>query len=167
MKIVHVAIEDLQIDPNNARVHSEKSLKALSVSLDRFGQRKPVVIASDNLVVAGNGTVMAALDLGWEKVEAVRVPDDWDADKIKAFALADNRVAELSEWNRDILAEQLLELEEADFSPELLGFEPAPVADFLPVSDDENPALDERTKHTCPHCEQQFEMKNGKPTAVD
>jgi len=167
MKIIQIALEDLELDPRNAREHNDKSLSALAVSLDRFGQRKPIVISSDNQVVAGNGTVQAAGQLGWEKVDAVRVPADWDSEKIKAFASADNRTAELSDWNREILAEQLLELEEADFAPELLGFEPTPVADFLPVEDDENPSLDERSKYECPHCTGLFEMVSGKPKASE
>ena len=167
MKIIQIALEDLALDPRNAREHNDKSLSALAVSLDRFGQRKPIVVTSDTQVVAGNGTVQAAGQLGWEKVDAVRVPADWDAEKIKAFAIADNRTAELSDWNREILAEQLLELEEADFSPELLGFEPTPVADFLPVEDDDNPPLDERLKHECPHCQGLFEMVSGKPKASE
>ena len=167
MKIIQIALEDLSLDPRNAREHNDKSLSALAVSLDRFGQRKPIVVTSDNQVVAGNGTVQAAGQLGWEKVDAVRVPADWDSEKIKAFAIADNRTAELSDWNREILAEQLLELEEADFSQELLGFEPTPVADFLPVEDDENPSLDERSKYECPHCTGLFEMVSGKPKASE
>ena len=167
MKIIQIALEDLSLDPRNAREHNDKSLSALAVSLDRFGQRKPIVVTSDNQVVAGNGTVQAAGQLGWEKVDAVRVPADWDSEKIKAFAIADNRTAELSDWNREILAEQLLELEEANFSPELLGFEPTPVADFLPVEDDENPSLDERSKYECPHCTGLFEMVSGKPKASE
>lgn len=167
MKIIQIALEDLALDPRNAREHNDKSLSALAVSLDCFGQRKPIVVTSDNQVVAGNGTVQAAGQLGWEKVDAVRVPADWDAEKIKAFAIADNRTAELSDWNREILAEQLLELEEADFSPELLGFEPTPVADFLPVEDSENPSLDERSKYECPHCTGLFEMVSGKPKASE
>ena len=167
MKISHVPLEELELDPNNARSHSEDSLRALAGSLERFGQRKPVVITADKRVVAGNGTVEAARSLGWSGVECVLVPSDWDSDTIKAFALADNRTAELSEWNREILAEQLLELQEAEFDPEILGFEPAPVPDFMPVEEDVNPALDERTKHECPHCGGEFEMKSGKPKAID
>lgn len=163
MKIVQIDLSELELDPNNARTHNEKSVKALATSLDRFGQRKPIVIASDNRVVAGNGTVQAARELGWEKLAAVRIPEDWDAEKIKAFAIADNRTAELSEWNQQILAEQLLALEEADFSPEVLGFDPQPIIDFAPVDDEENPPLDERVKHECPNCKSLFEMVNGKP----
>jgi len=51
--------------------------------------------------------------------------------------------------------------------PEMLGFEPAPVADFLPVDDDENPSLDERSKYECPHCTGLFEMVSGKPKASE
>jgi ParB-like chromosome segregation protein Spo0J len=60
--------------------------------------------------------------LGWTKIEAVKVPEDWTPDQIKAFALADNRTAELANWDKEILATQLLDLEEAGFEIADFGF---------------------------------------------
>jgi hypothetical protein len=60
--------------------------------------------------------------LGLTDVDVVRVPKDWSADQVKAFALADNRTAELAEWNPEVLSAQLLELGEAGFDVEALGF---------------------------------------------
>jgi DNA modification methylase len=61
--------------------------------------------------------------LGWTTIEAVRVPKDWTADQVKAFALADNRTAELANWSPEVLASQLLELEEAGFEIAEFGFD--------------------------------------------
>lgn len=166
MRIEIIELEKLVLDSSNARSHSEKNIRALSKSLEQFGQRKPIVIDAENLIVAGNGTVQAARYLGWRTIEIVRVPKEWSAEQIKAFALADNRTAELSEWNKDILAEQLFELQEANFDPEILGFDPPPVADFLPVDEDVNPSLDKRARHECPNCGEEFEMKSGNPIAI-
>ena len=62
--------------------------------------------------------------MGWLKIDAVRVPGDWTPEQTKAFALADNRTAELAAWNSEILSEQIKELNEADFPILELGFEP-------------------------------------------
>lgn len=122
MKIETLRIADLTPDPENARQHDEKNLKALQGSLSQFGQRKPIVISSSNVIVAGNGTVEAAKRLGWLEIETVRIPKDWTTDQIKAFALADNRTAELASWDKDVLGTQLLELEDAGFEIADFGF---------------------------------------------
>jgi ParB-like chromosome segregation protein Spo0J len=122
MKIETLQIKDLTPDPNNARQHDEKNLKAIQGSLKEFGQRKPIVITEDAVIVAGNGTVEAAKRLGWLEIQAVRVPGDWTPDQVKAFALADNRTAELANWDKEVLATQLLDLEEAGFEIADFGF---------------------------------------------
>jgi len=67
----------------------------------------------------------------------VRVPNSWSADQVKAFALADNRSAELAEWNPEVLSAQLLELEQAGFDIEALGFEAVTANDD--DSEEDNP----------------------------
>tara|TARA_R110000822_G_scaffold307327_2_gene434322 strand:- start:5498 stop:6019 length:522 start_codon:yes stop_codon:yes gene_type:complete len=124
MKLEKIAVAELKFDSNNARKHDKANLEAIAGSLLQFGQRKPIVITQDNSVVAGNGTLTAAKTLGWETIEAVRVPKEWTPNQIKAFALADNRTSELAAWNKEIMASQLLELQEADFEIEAFGFVP-------------------------------------------
>jgi len=91
------------------------------------------------VIVAGNGTVEAALLVGLTDVDVVRVPKSWSADQVKAFALADNRSAELAEWNPEVLSAQLLELEQAGFDVEALGFDVKPVKTLEDVKEDEAP----------------------------
>ena len=129
MKIETLQIKDLTPDPQNARQHDEKNLKAIQGSLKEFGQRKPIVITEAGVIVAGNGTVEAAKRLGWSRIDAVKVPKDWTADQVKAFALADNRTAELAAWSPEVLAAQLVELEAAGFVIEEFGFEKIEVAE--------------------------------------
>jgi DNA modification methylase len=123
LKIEQLPIDKLQFDPANARKHSDANIAAIVESLRAFGQRKPIVVTAENVIVAGNGTVEAARLLGLTDVDVVRVPKSWSADQVKAFALADNRTAELAEWNPEVLSAQLLELDEAGFDIEALGFE--------------------------------------------
>jgi len=122
MNIVQTPISKLTLDPNNARKHSEKNLRAIAASLEKFGQRKPIVVHR-GVVIAGNGTVEAAKSLGWTDISTAEVPDDWDADTAKAYALADNRSAELAEWDEGELAQQLLDLADKDYDISELGFE--------------------------------------------
>jgi hypothetical protein len=61
--------------------------------------------------------------LGWVEIQAVTVPGDWTPEQTKAFALADNRTAELAAWNMEVLDEQLWELEQKELDVTVLGFE--------------------------------------------
>jgi hypothetical protein len=102
-----VAIDELRSDPGNARLHDERNVGAIARSLERFGQRRPLVVARGAggalYVVAGNGTLEAARSLEWPSLLVTEVPADWDADKARAYALADNRTAELTEWDEDAI----------------------------------------------------------------
>jgi DNA modification methylase len=147
MEVTRRLISDLQLDPNNARLHSKKNLDAIKASLTQFGQRKPIVITSDGFVLAGNGTLEAAKSLGWDHIDVTITPADWDLNTARAYALADNRTAELAEWDENVLAKQLLELLDVDFDIEVLGFE-LPEPEIEPEPDDA-PSIEEvehRTK---------------------
>jgi site-specific DNA-methyltransferase (adenine-specific) len=133
MNIENLRIADLTPDPQNARQHDDKNLKAIEGSLKEFGQRKPIVITEAGVIVAGNGTVEAAKRLGWTQIDVVKVPNDWTPDKIKAFAIADNRTAELANWNQEVLTSQLLELEAEGWELTEFGFEPLE----MPVNPDD------------------------------
>ncbi|NBW23401.1 MAG: hypothetical protein EBR82_87210, partial [Caulobacteraceae bacterium] len=121
------------------RKHDDKNLKAIAESLKQFGQRKPIVVWG-RTVVAGNGTLVAARSLGWREISVARVPDDWDEARVMAYALADNRSAELAVWDEQVLSEQLKQLELADWDVEALGFE-ATVEPLKDVVEDEIPEL--------------------------
>jgi DNA modification methylase len=126
MKLETLRLTDLVSDPNNARKHDEKNLAAIKASLNQFGQRKPIVIQGST-VIAGNGTLEAARQLGWDEIQVVRVPEDWTADQAKAFALADNRTAELATWDNAVLQQQLSELQNAGLTVQDFGFEASEV----------------------------------------
>lgn len=105
MKVERVPIESLVGDPANVRKHDQKNLDAIKGSLARFGQQKPVVVGAHNVVIAGNGTVAAALSLGWKEIAIVR--SELIGPDATAYAIADNRTAELATWDDDALAQQL------------------------------------------------------------
>jgi 16S rRNA G966 N2-methylase RsmD len=123
LRIETVNINSLTPDPANARKHDGKNLKAIASSLEKFGQRKPICVTPDSIVVAGNGTLEAAKSLGWTEIVIARTPVGWTWEQIRAFALADNRTAELAEWDDKVLADQLLELDANGWELEELGFQ--------------------------------------------
>ena len=120
LQALAVPIASLHPDPANARKHNDKNLDAIKASLAKFGQRKPVVVQREGMIVrAGNGTLAAAKALGWTEVAAVVLDDDNAT--ASQFAIADNRTAELAEWDNETLATLLDGMDEQD--RELLGFD--------------------------------------------
>jgi DNA modification methylase len=141
LRIESVLISSLSFDTTNARRHDAKNLASIEGSLRLFGQRKPIVVTGANVVVAGNGTLEAAKSLGWSEISVVRIPNDWTAEQVKAYALADNRTAELAEWDAKILADQLIELDAVGWDVSEFGFDalepPVNLDDDEPLSFDE------------------------------
>ena len=159
MKIEHVAISSLVLDPNNARKHDEKNLEAIKGSLTKFGMQKPIVVDKKGVVLAGNGTLAAAKALGWEKIAVVRT--DLEGFNAAAYALADNRTSELASWDEDVLGKSLHELREIDFELGDIGFDTSyldkfNVPDFDPGTLDDQGKLDEKKKALCPECGHEF-----------
>lgn len=103
-------IDDIALDQHNVRDHDEKNSDAIQRSLQAFGQQKPIVLLEDGTVIAGNGTVTAARALGWTHIAAVKT--QLTGNQAKAFAIADNRTSDLSEFNQQALAQQLSDLQQ-------------------------------------------------------
>jgi hypothetical protein len=108
IETITVKTKELTPDPHNARLHTPTNLEAIRSSLERFGQRKPIVITEDRTVIAGNGTLHAALALGLPTLTAVVFTGT--PDEARAYAIADNRTAELARWEENALAELLSSL---------------------------------------------------------
>jgi len=100
-----ISVGELLSDPANVRQHGARNLETIKASLARFGQQKPIVVDGNGVVVAGNGTLAAARELGWQSVHVVR--SGLTGSDRTAYAIADNRTAELAEWDDAALAEQL------------------------------------------------------------
>ncbi len=110
MQTTTVAIDKLSTDPANARSHSQANVDAIAGSLRRFGQQKPIVVDNSGVVRAGNGTLAAARQLGWDDIQVVYT--QLEGSEATAFAIADNRTAELADWNDEALAASLHGLDE-------------------------------------------------------
>ena len=152
-----VPLADLNLDPSNARTHSERNIDTIVASLDRWGQRSPIVVQKEGMVVrAGNGRLVAAKRLGWSHMAAVVV--DEGSVEATAFAIADNRTSDLASFDDEALASLLGSLgpelsevagfSDADLSELLADLTP----DFQPVGEDDQSRLDEKNPTVCPEC---------------
>ena len=128
MEIERLEVAKLIGDPANARKHNERNIDAIVASLARFGQQKPIVIDKANVVRAGNGTLQAARSLGWTHVDCVR--SKLDGADASAYAIADNRTAELAEWDDDVLAATLEGLQ-LEGMLDVTGFDDDELAELL------------------------------------
>ena len=124
-----VLISDLTPDPANPRVHSDKNLSAIKNSLKRFGQRKPITVRREGMIVtAGNGTLQCARLLGWTHIAAVILDDD--SMTAAAWGVSDNRTGELAGWDDDVLTTILGTIND-DYPLPDLGFDDADMAALL------------------------------------
>ncbi|MEM5494463.1 DNA methyltransferase [Hoeflea sp. AS16] len=115
------AIENLAPYANNARTHSKKQVRQIADSIRRFGFCNPVLIAEDNTIIAGHGRVEAAKLIGMTEVPVRRL-SHLSKDEVRAYILADNKLAENAGWDRELLAIEMQGLIDLDFDIEGLGF---------------------------------------------
>ena len=128
-----VPIAVLQANPRNARKHTESQVADIATSIKRFGFRNPVFIDAGNTIWAGHGRVMAAKKCGLTEVPCIRANDLSEA-KLRAYALADNRIALNAFWDNDLLAEEMKALDRSEESLTGLGFDEAEVKELLAVT---------------------------------
>ena len=117
-------VGDLKNNPRNARVHSKHQIRQIASSIKAFGFTNPVLLDKDNTIVAGHGRVAAAKLLGISDVPTIRL-ENLSSDQLRAYVLADNRLAEKAGWDKSILAIELQHLIsiESDFDVTVTGFE--------------------------------------------
>lgn len=122
MKIINKLVADLIPYVNNARTHSDQQIAQIASSIKEFGFCNPVLIDGQNGIIAGHGRVLAAQKLGLKEVPTIELSHLTDTQR-KAYILADNRLAELSGWDDELLKLELTGLELLEFDLELIGFD--------------------------------------------
>ena len=130
-RIEMLATSSLTANARNARKHSDMQIAKLAANIERFGFLVPIVVDDDRLIAAGHGRWEAARRLGLETVPTIRASFVSDQER-RAFALADNRLAELSDWDAKLLGEELSFLFEETYDIDTLGFTTADI-DFSVV----------------------------------
>jgi DNA modification methylase len=119
--IERVPLDALKPYPRNTRTHSKRQIEQIARSIDRFGFTNPVLVDDELTIIAGHGRVEAAKRLGLGDVPIIRLSRMSAAD-IRAYRIADNRLAELAGWDNELLAIELQGLSELGFDVELTGF---------------------------------------------
>ena len=118
MEIKNIKLEDLKPYEKNPRKNDE-AVQYVAESIKQFGFKVPIIIDKNNVIVAGDTRYKASKQLGLKEVPCI-VADDLTDEQIKAFRLADNKVSEKSEWDFELLDEELKDI--IDIDMEDLGF---------------------------------------------
>ena len=108
LEIIYKQVSDLHPYERNPRKNKD-AVKSVAASIQAFGFKVPIVIDANGVIVTGHTRLLAAKQLGLKEVPCV-VADDLTEDQIKAFRLADNRVAEMATWDQDLLPMELADI---------------------------------------------------------
>ena len=123
MQIVNKKVDELIPYKNNPR-NNDEAIPYVTASIKEFGFKNPIIIDKDNVIVAGHTRLASAKELGMEEVPCI-IADDLTDEQIKAFRLADNKVAEKSLWDFNMLdkeIEELSKMEDVGFDLKDFGF---------------------------------------------
>lgn len=137
--ILYRPISELKPWTGNARTHSEKQIAALMVSINQFGFTTTILINEDDVVLAGHGRLEAAKRIGLTEVPT-RTITGLTKSQQRAYVLADNKISEMSGWDKDLLKTEIECLIEEEFTIETTGFSTAEIDvmldDFAETSSD-------------------------------
>lgn len=138
IEVDYLSIDEIKIGEIKLRRHARRQIDKLSRNIDRNGFLIPVLVDANGVLICGHARIEAARHLGLERVPAIRVTH-MTPEEIRAFAIAENRLSELSDWDRDVLKAELgvligLDLE---FDMELTGFEMPEIEVILAGSEDQ------------------------------
>jgi ParB-like chromosome segregation protein Spo0J len=127
-------LEELTASPRNARRHSDEQVGQLVESIRRFGFTFPVLVSEGGEIIAGHGRVDAARALQLDAVPVI-VARGWSEDQCRAYALADNRLAEQATWDQEMLASEVKALLTAGVDMAGVGFSATELDAYLPKND--------------------------------
>ena len=152
LEVKNILIDELNEYENNPRKIPYDAVRAVVESIRQFGFKVPVIVDSENVIVAGHTRILAARELGMSEVPCI-IADDLTPAQIKAFRLAENKVGELSSWDFEKLDTELEELSMLDVSLDEFGFSVEKRdADLSSEEVDGEEYSDEKFKHECPRC---------------
>lgn len=121
MQITNMKLSEIHPYEKNPRFNDD-AVDAVAKSIREFGWRSPIVVDKEHVIVCGHTRFKAAQKLGLAEVP-VHIAGDLTPEQIQAYRIADNKTAEIAEWNYDLLPLEIRELQDADFDLSLLGFD--------------------------------------------
>ena len=122
-------IDEIKTYENNARMHPKSQMKTLAASIKAHGFINPILIDSNDQVIAGHARLTAAEELGYSEIPCLQV-EHLTNEQVRAYRLADNKIAEGSTWDENLLKVELEFLTKSDISIETTGFS-VPEADII------------------------------------
>jgi len=125
LTVLYQPIQSLRPYERNARTHSKRQIRQIADSIRTFGFTNPVLVDRNNQIIAGHGRVMGAKLLHMDRVPTITL-EDLTEDQIRAYILADNKLAENAGWDKGVLAielQHLLTIEDLCFDVTVTGFE--------------------------------------------
>ena len=163
MKVEAKSIDEIKPYENNPR-DNDDAVDAVANSIKEFGWQQPIVVDNEGIIIAGHTRYKAAKKLGLKHVPVV-VADNLTPDQVKAYRLADNKTAELADWDMDLLNDELDQIRNIDMSD--FGFDELDddQIDTEPkVDDNEELSLDDfgddKFEVVCPKCGFRFNVDN-------
>ena len=129
MKIVNVPVDEITPYENNPRIN-EGAVEQLARIIEQLGFRNPAVLNKDKVVIEGHTRLLAVKKLGWETMPCI-IATDLTPEQEQALRIADNKIAEIAEWDDDKLKVELAALQEAGFDLSLLAFGDDELEDLL------------------------------------
>jgi ParB-like chromosome segregation protein Spo0J len=160
LKIEHRTPDSLVPYARNPRTHSQKQIAQIAASIREFGFTNPILIDSNQGIIAGHGRLAAAKKLGLEKIPCIDL-SHLSEDQKRAYIIADNKLALNGGWDEDLLRMELMDLKELGIDLELIGFDAMELADIMLGEDVEFKEYDESAADdvqllTCPKCGRTF-----------
>lgn len=144
MKVENWQIKDVKPYANNPR-NNDDAVEATANSIKEFGWQQPIVVDKNGVIIVGHTRLKAAKKLKLNQVP-VTVAKNLTDEQVKAYRLADNKTGELAEWDEDLLASELEDLDNLDFDMSEFGFEDLDELDSQQKDEDTDPVpIDDKT----------------------
>ena len=183
MTITNLHLSELVPYENNPR-NNDGAVKYVKASIEQFGFRVPIIIDKNKVIVAGHTRYLAAQELGLDLIPCI-VADDLTPKQVQAFRLVDNKVAEFSTWDLEILADELSLIDTDIIDMQEFGFLPSSYQkiekmfdedkEIVKSTDNKEPETDAgnleyepdgeekpekpKVKYICPCCGEEFEVE--------
>lgn len=146
MNIIELGIDEIIPYENNPR-RNEKAVDAVANSIKEFGFKNPIILDADKVIISGHTRRLAAIKLGLEKVPCY-IATDLSEEQVRAFRLADNRVASFAVWDEKKLKDEIANINDIDLSD--FGFKKDTIDDIFKEKSG-------KKTHICPKCGHEWE----------